>query len=487
MLKRLISLFTRSESADSPPAAPAASASASETTADGKHARSRRSRSRRPGPRPDQSELALGDAPAPKSRPATSHTPAPAPAAPPHRPAPARTRAAMAPAAPAPTRLASATSGERPPHFMLIDTPAGLAPLYAALDRVDEVAMDTEADNMFHYRTRVCLLQFLVDGEVYLVDLMTPLPLEPLWERLGQKHLIMHGSDFDIRLLHDLCRFRPRSIFDTMLAAQLLNRPRVGLGALLEQHFGLQLDKSGQKANWSKRPITPKLLDYAALDVWHLPALRDLLTRELAVLDRLDWLDQQCRRQIESGLTGFPRDEENAWRVGPADRLRGRGLSVLHAVWHWRERWAEELDTPPFKVCNNDLLVNISLAIEEGDSLESVLTKVNLGKRQPRLAASLATAIREGLDRDPTTLPRRPRAERIHLSGEEIARQDRIKAHRDQVAAKLELDPTLIAPRSTLVTLCREPARLDEILLPWQADLLRSSPDLSPAPLAPSA
>lgn len=490
MLKRLLSLFSRSDSAAETPAAPTASTHPAGESADGKRPHSRSRRPRKRGPRPDQSELPLGD---PSSSPTdAANTPPrsesrfPAePSAP--RPPLQRPRAVMAPAAPAPTRLASVTSGERPPHFMLIDTPAGLAPLYAALDRVDEIAMDTEADNMFHYRTRVCLLQFLVDGEVYLVDLMTPMPLEPLWERLGQKHLIMHGSDFDIRLLHDLCRFRPRSIFDTMLAAQLLNRPRVGLGALLEQHFGLQLDKSGQKANWSKRPITPKLLDYAALDVWHLPALRDLLTRELAVLDRLDWLDQQCRRQIESGLTGFPRDEETAWRVGPADRLRGRGLSVLHAVWHWRERWAEELDTPPFKVCNNDLLVNIALAMEDGDSLESVLAKVNLGKRQPRLAASLATAIREGLDRDPATLPRRPRAERIHLSSSEIARQDRIKAHRDQVAAKLELDPTLIAPRSTLVTLCREPARLDEILLPWQADLLRDSPDLSPATVESSA
>ncbi len=475
MLKRLLSLFSRQDSAAdsgdaSPPPAPAQPRSG----------RRPRSRNRRRAP-DDPAQLTLGETPSASAAP----VPAPRhPPRPPAAPAPERPRAVMAPAAPAPVRTASATSGERPPRFMLIDTPAGLAPLYAALDRVDEVAMDTEADNMFHYRTRVCLLQFLVDGEVYLVDLMTPLPLDPLWQRLAEKHLIMHGSDFDIRLLHDLCRFRPRSLFDTMLAAQLLNRPRVGLGALLEQHFGLQLDKSGQKANWSKRPLTPKLLDYAALDVWHLPALRDLLTRELAVLDRIDWLDQQCRRQIESGLTGFPRDEENAWRVGPADRLRGRGLSVLHAVWHWRERWAEELDTPPFKVCNNDLLVNIALAIEQGDSTESVLAQVNLGKRQPRLAPSLAAAIREGLGRDPSTLPRRPRAERIHLSQEEIERQDRIKTHRDAAATRVGLDPTLIAPRSTLVTLCRDPGSLDLILLPWQADLLRDSPDLQATPPA---
>ena len=271
----------------------------------------------------------------------------------------------------------------RPPAYQLLDQPGSLAPLLAALDRVDEVFLDTEADNMYHYKTRVCLFQLLVGREIFLVDVLAPgLNVEPLLDVLAQKHLVMHGSDFDLRLLHDLCGFRPKSIFDTMLAAQLLGRQRVGLAGLLEEHFGVAVDKSGQKANWSQRPITPKLLNYAALDVWHLPALRDLLTRELAVLDRLDWLDQQCRRQIESGLTGFPRDEETAWRVGPADRLRGRGLSVLHAVWHWRERWAEDLDTPPFKVCNNDLLVNIALAIEEGDSAESVLAS-NLGLLLP--------------------------------------------------------------------------------------------------------
>ncbi len=367
---------------------------------------------------------------------------------------------------------------ERPPSYQLIDQPDQLAPLLKALDRVDEVALDTEADNMFHYRTRVCLLQFNVAGEVFLVDLMTPLPLKPLWERLAKKHLIMHGSDFDIRLLWEHCQFRPKSIFDTMLAAQLLNRKRVGLAALLEDHFGLKLDKAGQKANWSKRPLTPKLLDYAALDVWHLFELRDILTRELVKLDRLDWLDQQCRRQIESGLTGFAKDEDLAWRIGPADRLRGTGLGVMHAVWHWRDEWAQKLDVPHFKVCNNDLLANIALAAEHGDSPEAILAQVNLGKRQSRLGPSLGAAIRAGFAIDPASLPRRPRGERNPLSPREVERQDRIKAARDQIAARLELEPTLIANRAQLAQLARDPAKIGEILMPWQADILKSDPAL---------
>ena len=368
----------------------------------------------------------------------------------------------------------------RPPVYTLIDQPGQLAPLLAALDRVDEVSLDTEADNMFHYRTRVCLLQFLVGEEIFLVDALAPLPLDGLWSRLKDKHLIMHGSDFDLRLLHDFCRFRPKSIFDTMLAAQLLNRPRIGLASLLEDHFGVKLSKESQKANWSKRPLTQKMLDYAALDVFYLPALRDILTRELAKLNRLEWLDQQCRAQIESGSIGFAPPDENDWRIGRSERLRGPGLGVLHAVWHWREQTAQRLDVPPFKVCSSDLLLKIAHAAEEGQTEEAILAQVHLGRRHDRLAPSLAAAVRAGMARDLKTLPRRRGRDPNHvaLTQSEVARLDRIKDDRDRIAAKLQLEPTLIANRAQLAQIARAPTRVSELLLPWQAGLLQDEPSL---------
>jgi ribonuclease D len=382
-------------------------------------------------------------------------------------------------------RLLGVNVTTRPPAYQLLDQPGSLAPLLAAIERVDEVALDTEADNMFHYKTRVCLLQFLVDGEVYLVDVLAPgLKLDPLWKVLAEKHLVMHGSDFDLRLLHDLCRFRPRSLFDTMLAAQLLGLARIGLASLLEQHFAVALDKEGQKANWSKRPLTPKLLNYAALDVWHLPALRDILKRELKKLGRLEWLEQQCRAQIAAGFEGFAPPTEHDWRIGRSERLRGPGLSVLHAVWHWREAQAQRLDTPPFKVCGNALLLKIAEAAEAGEAEQAILGSVHLGKRHERIFPSLAAAVRAGLARDPKTLPRRPGRDPNHVSltQAEIEFQDRIKADRDRIAQKLEIEPTLIANRSQLAQIARYPQKLDELLLPWQADLLRAEPSLKATP-----
>lgn len=369
----------------------------------------------------------------------------------------------------------------RPPSYLLLDQPGSLGPLLQAIDRVKEVSLDTEADNMYHYKTRVCLLQFLVDGEVFLVDVLAPgLKLDPLWKALADKHLVMHGSDFDLRLLHDLCRFQPKSLFDTMLAAQLLGVPRIGLASLLDQHFGVALDKDGQKANWSKRPITPKLLNYASLDVWHLPALRDILLKDLKRLGRLKWFEQQCQAQIAAGFEGFAPATEHDWRIGRSERLRGPGLTVLHAVWHWRESQAQRLDTPPFKVCGNTLLLKMAEAAEAGESESTILQAVHLGKRHDRLISSLAAAVRAGLDRDPQTLPRRPGRDRNHISltQAEIELQDRIRADRDRVAQKLGIEATLIANRSQLARIAQRPDKVEEVILPWQAELLRQEPAL---------
>jgi ribonuclease D len=383
-------------------------------------------------------------------------------------------------------RLLGVTVKPEPPAYQLIDRPGQLQPLLDALDQVDEVALDTEADNMNCYRTKICLLQFLANGQVFLVDALAPLNFDALYDKLATKHLIMHGSDFDLRLLHDLREWEAKSMFDTMLAAQLVNRQRVGLAALMEDYFGFKMSKESQKANWSRRPLTKKLLDYASLDVWHLFTLRDLLTKELKKLGRMDWLDQQCRRQIEAAKVGFPSGDPNAWRIGKSEKIRGQGLAVLHDVWHWREAQAERLNTPPFKVCNNSLLLRMGQAADDGESEATIVSSINLGRRHDRLIGSLTAAVRSGLARDPNALPRRVR-NRDHrsLTPKEIALQDRLKAGRDVIATKLNLDATLIANRTQLAVLARNPEDLDSLLLPWQAELIRqipaySSPD-SPA------
>lgn len=376
---------------------------------------------------------------------------------------------------------------EEQESYTLIDRPDGLGPVLAAVDRTAEVAIDTEADNLFRYRTKVCLLQVHADGRTFLVDLLAGIPLEPLWERLRSRHLIMHGSDYDLRLLVEEYGFVASSLFDTMLAAQLLNRPRIGLASLLQEHFGVTLAKEGQKANWSKRPIAAKLLDYAARDVVFLPRLRDLLTAELERLGRIEWLKQKCDWQIRSALSGFPKAGDHGWRIGRSETLGPRGQAVLFDLWHWREVQAERLDVPPFKVVGNELLLRLATAADEGDSA-AAFEALRLGKRE-RLRPTLLKALQAGLRRDPESLPRRRSAfpERQPLSAEELDRQEKIRAQRDAAAQRLDLDPTLIASRAQLAQLAREPEKLGEHLLPWQAELLQDCSAFAPPPANASA
>ncbi len=355
--------------------------------------------------------------------------------------------------------------------YRLIATQPELDRLIREIEPVSEIALDTEADNMYHYRNRVCLLQIRWGKEIALVDALAEIDIEPILRVLETKLLVMHGSDFDLRLLAGLCGFAPTRLFDTMLAGQLLGVEKIGLGSLVEQYFGVALPKTHQKSDWSQRPLPEKMLDYAAEDVVYLFELRDIMEARLAELGRLDWMRQRCEWQLESGATGFAERDENAWRISGSRALRGVGLPVLYELWHWRDAEAEKVDRPHFKVINDNFLFAIAQAVERGG--RDALDEVPPGLRR-RHGKALRRAIELGLARDPETLPPPPatRERPEPFSTDELKRQEEIRAVRDRAAKALGIEASLIANRSQMAILARDPERAREILLPWQADLL---------------
>lgn len=359
--------------------------------------------------------------------------------------------------------------------FRYIDTAKALGELVAELRTRESIPVDTEADNLHHYATRVCLIQIASGDRQYLVDTLAGLDLKPLFTVLSKKLLIMHGSDYDLRLLWELTKFKPKAVFDTMLAAQLVGQERIGLASLLKDILGVHHPKDSQKADWSKRPLPPKMLEYAARDVLHLSELRDVLAKKLEETGRTDWHKQKCEWQIRVATSGFPDSDENAWRLGPSRRFPPQALAALYELWHWRESESERLDRPPFKVISNDYLIKLSLAVDEGKHREVYKSLPN-GIRRGK-SRGLLEAIERGVKKDPKTLPKRPASQGRPqpLNGEELARQESIRTHRDGIARKLKIDPTLIASRSQIAQIARKPGELDKLLLPWQAELLRES------------
>jgi len=356
--------------------------------------------------------------------------------------------------------------------FSFIDTQEGVDRLVEGLSGVSELALDSEADNLHHYDTRLCLAQIRFDENIYLLDVLAEgLDLSGFWGELSGKLLIMHGSDFDLRLFKKFANFRPSKLFDSMLAAQLLGSKRIGLAALLEDYFEIKLPKDSQKSDWSQRPLTDKMLDYAAKDVLYLHELRDLMMNQIRELGREDWLHQRCEYQIETANSGFPEPDENAWRISRSDKLDDKASAALYELWHWREDLAAKLDRPPFKVLGNDYLLSLSESVSEGN-WKFVFESLPMGIRR-RKRQGLVEALEKGVEKDPGSLPRRVRKfdTKGPLTQHELERQEKIKNHRNRVAESLDIDPTLIATRSVVAQLAREPENLIGMLA-WQRDLM---------------
>ncbi len=354
-----------------------------------------------------------------------------------------------------------------------VDTQAGLEAVVTHLRLAKRIGIDTEADNLHHYHTRVCLLQISAGGREFLIDPLAGMDLRSLFDALAGKSLIMHGSDYDLRLLWELCRFRPAEVFDTMLAAQLVGITHIGLSSLLNELLDINHPKDSQKSDWSRRPLPAKMVDYAARDVKHLEDLRAALLQRLERRGRAEWHKQKCDWQIEVATTGFPGADEHSWRLGPSRHFSPRAQAALYELWHWRDGEARRLDRPPFKVMSNEYLAKLALAVDDG-SWREVFEGLPKGlKRGP--SRGLFEALEAGLARDPKTLPKRPenRERRQPLSAQELSRQDKIRAHRDRQSQELEIDPTLIASRSQIAQLARQPDAAEQVLLPWQATLLR--------------
>ena len=359
-------------------------------------------------------------------------------------------------------RLGSVPSPEvtasAPPQIArLVQDLDSLLRLLEALDRRMEadVALDTEADSFHHYFEKACLLQLAWDGGAHLVDALAPLDLPALLQRLAPRRLLMHGADYDLRLLSRGYYFRATSLFDTMLAAQLLGEKEIGLAALLSTRAGVALDKTHQRSDWSARPLAPAMVAYAAADVLHLAALVESLTRDLEVKGRLGWHAEECARLAATIFpAGREADPENDWRIKGTNALTDRERAFARTLWEAREARARALDLPPFRVLTNERLL---LAARTAAGGERDPRKLFPGPRA--LPGSFATAVDEALAHAaalaPAGWPKARRGERIEVDPGLEREVETLKKSRDAKAAALGLDPGILASRAVLTAVAR--------------------------------
>lgn len=332
-----------------------------------------------------------------------------------------------------------------------IDTPAKLNQLIRALSAEPLIAVDTESDSLYSYFEKVCLIQFSTPQLDYLVDPLSidvsglaPFFADPTIQK------VFHAAEYDLLSLKRDYHFTFANLFDTMLAARILGWPRFGLGPILEEYFGVKLDKRFQRHNWGQRPLAQQALNYARFDTHYLLPLRELQLAELKKQQRLDEALEAFERQTQIQPTSKVFDPGDFWRIKGSKELEPQQQAVLRELFIVRDKIARKLDRPPFKVLDDLTLIRLARYLPETDQDLQEIKGVG-----PKLiqynGQHILKAIQEGL-----AAPQ-PHYQTNHHRPDEkiIIRYEALRQWRNTLAAERGVEPDVIISNNTLMDIAR--------------------------------
>ncbi len=338
--------------------------------------------------------------------------------------------------------------------YQIIDRLSDLEALARDLLREDVIGVDTEADSFYHYFDKTCLVQIATRKNCYLIDPLAlggPAEMAPLAPVFASPKVrkIFHAAEYDIFVLKRDCGFTFKNLFDTMVSAQLLGYPSIGLAALIEHHFGLTVPKDEQRSDWSRRPLTDKQLKYAAGDVLYLIKLTQKLEKELTHAGRLEWAQEDFETLTHRKWAEREFDEHGHLRIKGAKKLDTRSATVLRELYLMRDRRAREIDRPTFKVLGNRTLLELAETKPKRLSeLSNVKGVTDLIVR--RMGKDLLDAIKEGRSAAAKPAPKAPSNGRKRVDRKTERVVNRLKRWRAARAQELELDPGVLCPNSSL-------------------------------------
>jgi len=364
---------------------------------------------------------------------------------------------------------------DKPVRFQFVEKESDLEAIARKLEAEEIIAADMEADSMFSFREKICLLQIASRRRIVVIDTVKTRHLSvltPVFTNPGIQK-IFHGADFDIRSLYRDFGIEVNGLFDTELASRFLGFNETGLDAVLKNKFGIEMDKRFRKKDWSRRPLPPEMIEYAANDVAYLLPLAAALKRELKTAGRLSWVHEECEA-LSKVRTVPPSGKEPLFiKFRGAGRLDPNTLAVLEALLQFRIAMAEKKDVPPFKIMSNSAM--IKLAKVKPGSLSKIKSSNILSKKQIDMyGRKVAETVNRAARLPESELPRYPRRRAPVLPSSVHKRIKALKEWRSDVAARLALDPGLFLNKTMLTAIASQrPGDMDELenisgLKKWQ-------------------
>jgi ribonuclease D len=348
------------------------------------------------------------------------------------------------------------------PPFKFVNNRSTWAECRAQLQQEPRLAIDLEANSLYAYRERVCLIQISIPGQDFIVDPVADLDLEALGDLIADPAVekIFHAAEYDLILLKRQYRWTMNNLFDTMWATRILGIKRCGLANLLESYFGVNQNKKHQKANWCKRPLSPAMLSYAQMDTHFLIELSDRLKEELIVAGRLEEAQEIFAGQTRVQLPNVDFNPDGFWSIGAVKGLDGRQRAIVKALYSFRDEQAKRQNRPPFKIFGDRTLIELAeVSPTTIDDLPSVYGMSNGQIR--RYGRHIVRVVGEA-QRMPA--PKRPRSNHRRPSEATCNRYERLYNWRKDRARRRGVESDVIISRDTLWQLARHnPQSLNDL------------------------
>ena len=349
-------------------------------------------------------------------------------------------------------------------NYKIIDTFEALKNLARSIESEKIIGVDLEADSMYHFKEKVCLIQMATRSINVVIDPLMVDDLSPLKTIFKKRDAlkIFHGADYDVRSLYRDFNISINSLFDTELASRFLGYSESGLEAVLKNKFGVALNKKFQRKDWSRRPLPRDMISYAAEDARYLLPLAQKLTNELEKLGRLGWVQEECEYLSKVR----PNTDNTAplfMHFKGAGRLDPRSLAVLEALLQYRHKVASKKDKPLFRIFGSRSL--LELAEKKPANLEQLEeTRALSAKQISMYGRGVIAAIDKARQVEQKKLPVYPRKKSPRVPLVVAGRVKALRKWRDEQADRLALDPALICTKALMSAIAQQkPRRVSDL------------------------
>ncbi len=316
------------------------------------------------------------------------------------------------------------------------------------LGKAKIVAVDLEADGLHNYPEKICLFQFAARNKIFIVESEALGNADELRAFLADKKIekVFHSCDYDVRSLDRDYNAKINGLFDTSIAAKFLGADKLGLGNVLLQFLGIEINKCKklQKMNWSKRPLPGNALNYASDDVAYLIELRDFLLHNLERAHRLSWAEEEFKRMEAIRFNHPAPPELSFFNIKGCGKLNPKQLGILREVNVLRDKIALEYNRPPFKIAGSSVLIEI--ATNPDKKISDIIGVGNW--LIEKAEKDFVKAVERGMHAEPVKKPRPLKQPRWTNSSGKILKS--LKSWRLSKGDILNIDPSLIWPMASL-------------------------------------